>query len=90
MSTTITVGDKQFSQRDIDILRCLLDGDSDRMIGNRLNITESTVKVIMHGLLRNIGVTYRTQAAIWALNNGLRGYEAERGAVPTQSDHDAT
>lgn len=59
------------SGREIEILRHLLDGDSNKMIANRLGITEATVKVHLKSLIRKIGASNRTQAAIWALNNGL-------------------
>lgn len=59
------------SKREVDILRHLLDGDSNKMIANRLGITEATVKVHLKSLLRKIGASNRTQAAIWALNAGL-------------------
>jgi two-component system nitrate/nitrite response regulator NarL len=43
------------------------------MIANHLNITEATVKVHLKSLLRKINASNRTQAAIWALNNGIGG-----------------
>ena len=59
------------SEREGQVLQCLVQGDSNKMIGNRLNITEATIKVHMKSLLRKINATNRTQAAIWALKNGL-------------------
>jgi two-component system nitrate/nitrite response regulator NarL len=59
------------SQREVQILRRLLSGDSNKLIANFLGITEATVKVHLKGLLRKINATNRTQAAIWALNNGF-------------------
>lgn len=59
------------SEREMQILQCLVQGDSNKRIANRLSITEATVKVHMKSLLRKINVSNRTQAAIWALNNGL-------------------
>ena len=41
------------------------------MIANRLGIAEATIKAHMKSLLPKIGASNRTQAAIWALNNGL-------------------
>ncbi|QJE72612.1 response regulator transcription factor [Aerophototrophica crusticola] len=67
------VSRKGLSQREIQILRCLLNGDSNKMIANHLNITEATVKVHLKSLLRKINASNRTQAAIWALNNGIGG-----------------
>ena len=59
------------SRRETEILRHLLGGDSNKMIANALGITEATIKVHLKGVLRKIHVTNRTQAAIWALNNGF-------------------
>jgi two-component system, NarL family, nitrate/nitrite response regulator NarL len=55
-------------------------GASNKMIGNRLGITEATVKVHLKTLLRKIDVNNRTQAAIWAMNNGVT---ANGAPVPT-------
>ncbi len=67
------VSRKGLSQREVQILRCLLNGDSNKMIANQLSITEATVKVHLKSLLRKINASNRTQAAIWALNNGIGG-----------------
>ncbi len=62
---------QDLSDRETQILRCLLQGDSNKLIAKRLNITEGTVKVHLKGVLKKINVRNRTQAAIWALNKGL-------------------
>lgn len=72
---------KGLSQREVQILRCLLNGDSNKMIANHLNITEATVKVHLKSLLRKINASNRTQAAIWALNNGIGGELAGANVV---------
>ncbi|WP_207477348.1 LuxR C-terminal-related transcriptional regulator [Arenibaculum pallidiluteum] len=59
------------SRRETQILQRLLGGDSNKMIANALGISEATIKVHLKGLLRKIDATNRTQAAIWALNNGF-------------------
>jgi two-component system nitrate/nitrite response regulator NarL len=59
------------SQREIQILRCLVNGSSNKMIAIHLNITEATVKVHLKSLLRKINASNRTQAAIWAMSNGF-------------------
>jgi two-component system nitrate/nitrite response regulator NarL len=59
------------SDRELEILRCLVNGDANKVIANRLEITEATVKVHMKSLLRKIKAGNRTQAAIWALNHGM-------------------
>ena len=56
------------SEREKTILSCLMNGTSNKSIAKSLSITETTVKAHVKGLLRKLGVTNRTQAAIWALN----------------------
>jgi two-component system nitrate/nitrite response regulator NarL len=58
--------------REFEILRHLASGRPNKVIANDLNITEATVKVHVKGVLRKIGAANRTQAAIWALHNGLK------------------
>jgi len=60
----------QLSPREQTILRCLIDGDSNKSIGRKFNIAEATVKVHVKAILRKIQVHNRTQAAIWWINNG--------------------
>jgi len=59
------------SDREVEILRLLVDGRSNKEIALRLDITEATVKVHVKAVLRKIRVTNRTQAAVWAMNHGL-------------------
>ena len=59
----------QFSPRELYILRCLIDGSSNKAIAREYDIAEGTVKVHVKAILRKIKVKNRTQAAIWALNN---------------------
>src|SRR5690606_31857815 len=62
---------RALSERETQILDCLLSGYSNKMIAKRLEISEGTVKVHLKGILKKINVQNRTQAAIWALNNGI-------------------
>lgn len=59
------------SDRETEILACLVNGHSNKAIANRLQITEGTVKVHLKGVLKKIHASNRTQAAIWALQNGI-------------------
>lgn len=65
---------RQLSSREIDILHCLTDGDSNKLIARKLAIAEATVKVHIKAILRKIRVRNRTQAAIWALSNSISPY----------------
>ncbi|UEM02310.1 response regulator transcription factor [Skermanella rosea] len=69
------------SPREQEILQSLVTGASNKMIAIRLGITEATVKVHLKTLLRKIDVNNRTQAAIWAMNNG---FSAEGAGTPTR------
>ena len=60
----------KLSARQKLILNCLIDGDSNKTIARKIQITEATVKVHLKAILRKIRVHNRTQAAIWAMNNG--------------------
>jgi DNA-binding NarL/FixJ family response regulator len=60
----------QLSTREKLILRCLIEGDSNKCIARKINIAEATVKVHVKAILRKIRVQNRTQAAIWGMNNG--------------------
>lgn len=60
------------SERELQILKCLINGYPNKIIARQLNITEGTVKVHLKGLLKKIQVQNRTQAAIWALDHGIR------------------
>jgi two-component system nitrate/nitrite response regulator NarL len=51
------------------ILRCLIEGDSNKVIARKHDITEATVKVHVKAILRKIRLNNRTQAAIWGIHN---------------------
>jgi two-component system nitrate/nitrite response regulator NarL len=67
------VSEARLSERELQILRYLVAGHSNKVIANRLDVTEATVKVHLKSILRKIKAQNRTQAAIWALNHGLAG-----------------
>ena len=60
----------QLSPREKLIVRCLVEGDSNKSIARKMDIAEATVKVHVKAILRKIRVNNRTQAAIWGMNNG--------------------
>jgi two-component system nitrate/nitrite response regulator NarL len=68
---------KLTSTRETEILGHLINGCSNKIIARHLGITEATVKVHLKGILRKIRACNRTQAAMWALNNGIRAPDFE-------------
>jgi DNA-binding NarL/FixJ family response regulator len=59
------------SERELDVLKLLAGGCSNKEIGARLNIAEGTVKNHMTNVLGKLGVFDRTQAALRARELGL-------------------
>ena len=60
--------DMALSKREQQVLQCLVNGLSNKVIARRLEIAEATVKVHVKSLLRKLQVTNRTQAAIKGFN----------------------
>jgi two-component system nitrate/nitrite response regulator NarL len=58
------------SEREEQVLRDLVKGLPNKMIARKRDIAEATVKVHLKSILRKIRMANRTQAAIWALENG--------------------
>jgi hypothetical protein len=59
------------------VLGLLADGLPNKVIALRLGIAEKTVKAHITRIFQTLGVTDRTQAALWVDRNGL-GDEARR------------
>lgn len=82
----------RLSGRELEILHCLTRGQSNKAIGQTLEIAEATVKVHVKRILRKIHASNRTQAALWAAARGLaavatvgeHGAELERELVPSR------
>jgi two-component system nitrate/nitrite response regulator NarL len=76
----------QLSTREKSILRCLIEGDSNKCIARKIDIAEATVKVHVKAILRKIRVQNRTQAAIWGMNNGSLIRPANNSSPPSTFD----
>src|ERR1700736_2810009 len=76
----------QLSTREKSILRCLIEGDSNKCIARKIDIAEATVKVHVKAILRKIRVQNRTQAAIWGMNNGSLARPEKSCALPSTVD----
>jgi DNA-binding NarL/FixJ family response regulator len=59
------------TQRESEVLRQLAFGLTNKEIALALHISYETVKEHVQHILRKIGVTDRTQAAVWAVRKGL-------------------
>lgn len=63
--------DVPLTQRESEVLRQLAFGLTNKEIAQSLNISYETVKEHVQHILRKLGVTDRTQAAVWAVRKGL-------------------
>jgi two-component system, NarL family, nitrate/nitrite response regulator NarL len=59
-------GARSLSAREAEVLSSLMEGTPNKLIARKLHLTEATVKVHIKAILRKIGATNRTQAAMWA------------------------
>jgi DNA-binding NarL/FixJ family response regulator len=59
------------TERELDVLRLLAEGMSNREIGNKLSLTEGTVKNYVTNVLQKIDARDRTQAALRGRELGL-------------------
>ena len=60
---------RNLSEREKEILCLLQQGAPNKIIARHLNVSEATVKVHVKAILRKVGASNRTQAAMWATNN---------------------
>lgn len=70
IEVTPVSGTAHLSDREAEILRCLVLGYPNKVISRHLRISEATVKVHVKAVLRKLRVQNRTQAAIWGVAHG--------------------
>ena len=82
---SITAVDKnpfsKLTPRENEILSLLAEGQSNKVIARNLGISDGTVKLHVKSILRKLGVHSRVEAAVMAVEHGLR---------TTRSNHDET
>jgi DNA-binding NarL/FixJ family response regulator len=71
-----TGGAEDLSPREREVLALVAAGLPNKLIARRLDISEKTVKAHLTRVFQQIGVTDRTQAALWAERQGLTAPDA--------------
>lgn len=69
--TTINSKLSELTKREIEVLKLLSEGLFNKEIAFRLDISERTVKNHVSNIFKKINVSDRTQAAVFAIKNGL-------------------
>jgi len=59
------------TEREMDVLRLLANGQTNRQIAETLVIGEETVKTHVGNILTKLHLVHRTQAVLYALKRGL-------------------
>jgi len=65
------MGSPGLTARELDVLKLIVAGKSNKEIGEELRISEATVKTHINNILSKLGVTDRTQATTAALQRGI-------------------
>ncbi|HEV7844859.1 MAG TPA: response regulator transcription factor, partial [Thermoleophilaceae bacterium] len=65
--------DADLTAREREVLALVAEGLPNKLISQRLEISEKTVKAHLTNVFAAIGVTDRTQAALWAREHGVVG-----------------
>jgi DNA-binding NarL/FixJ family response regulator len=63
--------DLDLTEREVDVLRLVATGSTNREIAGRLHLSEGTVKNHVSRILGRLGLRDRTQAAVYARDHGL-------------------
>ncbi len=70
------------TERELEVLRLIAEGRSNREIADKLVITEMTVRTHVSNILGKLHLASRTQAALYALRAGLASLD---GSTPDES-----
>jgi DNA-binding NarL/FixJ family response regulator len=62
--------DAELTAREVDVLRLLGEGYANKSIARELGISERTARTHVSRILAKLGLTSRTQAALWVARNG--------------------
>jgi DNA-binding NarL/FixJ family response regulator len=70
---------KGLTQREIELLRLMAEGLSNKGIAQQLSISENTVKYHVRNILQKLDVHNRTEAIAYAMRAGLLGSDGREG-----------
>jgi len=65
------VGEEALSEREVTVLRLVANGNSNKLIGAELDVSEATIKMHMKNILQKLGANDRTHAVTIAMKRGF-------------------
>ncbi|MCC5637068.1 response regulator transcription factor [Nostoc sp. CHAB 5844] len=65
------IADNPLTERELCVLKMIVDGKSNLAIAEELNLRVGTIKTHLRNIFRKLDVTDRTQATVLALRSGL-------------------
>ena len=75
--SSLPPAEEPLTDREVEVLQLVAQGLSNQEIGDRLKISERTVRSHVSSILEKLHLANRTQAALYALREGLASLDAE-------------
>ena len=64
-------GAQPLTPRELEVVKLLVEGLTNKQIAGILGVSASTIKTHVQSIIRKLGVSDRTQAAVWAVRNSM-------------------
>ena len=82
MVVTGEAGQPGLTERELEVLTLVATGYANQDIADRLVLSERTVRSHVSNILTKLNLTSRTQAALWAIANGVANAPGRSGPGP--------
>lgn len=69
---SVSAAAARLSEREIDVIQHVANGQSNKEIANMFGIMDGTVKIHVRNVQRKLQLKNRTQIAVWAVENGVQ------------------
>ena len=81
VTATVELMEPKLTRRELEILKLVSEGRSNRQVAELLWVTDQTVKFHLANVYRKLGVRSRFDAARWALEHGVLDAAAEEAVA---------
>ncbi len=89
MSFINASGESLLSARELDVVRCVAEGLSNREIAQRLTLREHTVKNYLFRIFDKLGVSSRVEVVLYALGSQAQAQKGDGAALAQKSTNSA-